>query len=79
MIALEKYDITHASQATFATYAHNWIKLKCGRFLKNNASQIRMPVGRQRKEAYKYKFIEFDDPNKDYNRFLRDIREEYKD
>ena len=79
LIAIEKYDYGHPSRATFNTYAHNWIRQRCQRFLRDGAAQIRMPIYRQQKEDYAYSFFSYDDPEKDYARFLRDIKEEYKD
>ena len=79
LIAMEKYDYGHPSGATFNTYSHNWIRQRVQRFLGDNAAQIRMPLYRQKVESYKYRFLDFDDPQKNYARFLQDIREEYND
>ena len=77
IISIDKYDYNHPNNATFNTYAHNWIRSKCGRYLRDNASMIRMPIYRQGRENYAYGFLEIDNPEIDYFNFLQDVKQEF--
>lgn len=44
-----------------------------------SSAQIRMPVYRQKKEDYKFKFLDWDDPEKDYTNFLQSLKTDYSD
>ena len=70
VIAIDKYDYGHTSQATFNTFAHQWIRQNCSYFMKSNASVIRQPLYKQGIERYPFNFKHIDNDNIDYLNFL---------
>ena len=71
--AIGKYDYSHASKATFNTYAHYWIRRNCQKYLREQSSLIRMPAWRQGKESYKFNFLALDDPERNYRQLIAEI------
>ena len=73
IMSIDKYNFSHEKQATFNTYAHNWIRNKCQRYFQNNCSIIRMPIYKHGKEKYAYHFIEIDGCEEQYQNFLQGV------